>query len=282
MTFRYFPLDGTDFRLTMGLQALRDRSFLDIDSQYAKDITEKRRLLGDCRDQVFAETDDTDQAQQQIHCLISEDLTTHHSKVTLAETLGEEPSPLVRAALMVQEDLVLMREAPEGYILAAACVCFPTGWNLTEKVGRPMQSIHQPVPGLNDRLGSPIDRFFHNLKPGKKVERFNWGLYDSNALFQPGWWRDERPVDRSITAENIGEKIFFRVERQTLQRLGNSGDILFTIRIFNNSLAEICVDRNRTECLLHGLQTMETDMRDYKSLPRYEALITDYLKKALT
>lgn len=282
MTFRYFPLDGTDFRLTMGLQALRDRSFLDIDNQYAKDITEKRRLLGDYRDQVFAETAGTDQAQQHIYRLISEDLATHHSRVTPAETLGEEPSPLAQAALMVQEDLVLMREAPEGYILAAACVCFPTGWNLAEKVGRPMQTIHQPVPGLNDRLGSPIDRFFRNLKPGKKVERFNWGLYDSNALFQPGWWRHERPVDCSITPENIGEKIFFRVERQTLQRLGNSGDVLFTIRIFNNSLAEICVDRNRAGCLLHSLKTMETDMRDYKSLPRYETLITDYLKEALT
>lgn len=281
MTARYFPLDGTDFRLTMGLQALRNRSFLDIDSQYVQDITEKHRLLNDHRDHVFAETDGTDAAQQHIYHLISGELTKHHSETPQPEKSDGEASPLVRAALIVQEDLVLMREAPDGYILAAACVCFPTGWNLVEKIGRPMQTIHQPVPGLNDRLGSPIDRFFRNLRPGKKVERFNWGLYDSNVLFQPGWWRHDRAVDTSIASKNIGDKIFFRVERQTLQRLEDSMDILFTIRIFNNSLAEICMDLSRAERLLHGLQTMGPDMRGYKSLPRYQALIMDYLERTL-
>ena len=280
MTVRYFPLDGSNFRLTMGLQALKTRSFLNINEHYEEDIAEKRRLLREHRDQVFAETEETAEAQQHIYRLIAEELANHHPETTPKES-EDDSSPLVRAAMMVQEDLVLMREAPNGHILAAACVCFPTGWNLVEKVGRPMQAIHQPVPGLNDRLGSPIDRFFRNLRSGKKVERFNWGLYDSDKLFQPGWWRHDRPVNHSITSENIGEKIFFRVERQTLQRLQSSGNILFTIRIFNNSLAEICADSSRTERLLHGIQTMGEDMRAYKSLPRYQALITDYLEKAL-
>ncbi|MEX0583978.1 MAG: heme-dependent oxidative N-demethylase subunit alpha family protein, partial [Sneathiella sp.] len=134
--------------------------------------------------------------------------------------------------------------------------------------------------GLNSRIGKPIDRFFRNLRAGKKVERFNWGLYDSSALFQPSWWREERAVDTSIARENVGSKIFFRVERQTLQRLGEDPDILFTIRIFNNSLAEVCESGSRAKRLLHGLQTMNADMRAYKSLPRYEHLITDYLKQA--
>jgi hypothetical protein len=281
MTVRYFPLDGNDFRLTMGLQALKNRSILDIDEYYAEDIAEKRRLLREHRDHVFAEIDATEEAQKQIYQLVFDDLADHHPGVK-AERFLDEPSPLVQAAMIVQEDLVLMRATEEGYILAAACVCFPTGWNLVEKIGRPMQTVHQPVPGLNDRLGSPIDRFFRNLRPGKKVERFNWGLYDSDKLFQPGWWRHDRPVDPSITSNNIGDKIFFRVERQTLQRLGSRNDILFTIRIFNNSLSEICKDRSRGERLLHGVQTMGRHMRDYKSLPRYQTLITDYLKKALS
>lgn len=281
MTVRYFPLDGSDFRLTMGLQALRDRSFLDIDDHYKDDIAEKRRLLAEHRDLVFAETEGTDEAQRETHHLISNELAAKHPEITPATGKLKETNPLVRTALLVQEDLVLMRESSDGYILSAACVCFPTGWNLIEKVSRPMLFIHQPVPGLNDRLGSPIDRFFRNLKPGKRVERFNWGLYDSSELFQPGWWRSNRPVNVSITAKNVGEKIFFRVERQTLQRLQNSKDILFTIRIFHNSLAEICENKHRAERLLHGLQTMDPDMRDYKSLPRYQVLISDYLERAL-
>ena len=281
MSLRYFPLDGTDFRLSMGLQALKTRSWLDVDGGYNRDIAEKQRLLRLHRDQVFAETEDTLTTQTNILALVTDEITANHPEILPITESENEPSPLVRAALQVQEDLVLMRATADGYVLAAACVCFPTGWDLIEKIGRPMQTIHQPVPGLNDRLGAPIDRFFRNLKPGKKVERFNWGLYDSDTLFQPDWWRSNRPIDTSVNAENIGEKIFFRVERQTLQRLKESSDILFTIRIFNNRLAEVCENTGHSERLLHGLQTMSPQMRHYKSLPRYEAQITDYLQKAM-
>lgn len=280
MSLRYFPLDGTYFRLSMGLQALRSRSFLDIDQGFSRDLAEKKRLLDEYRDHVVAETDGTRTAQNEILTLIETERNAHHPDAPAPIIPEGESSPLVEAALHVQEDLVLMRESPDGYILAAACVCFPTGWNLVEKIGRPMQSIHQPVPGLNDRIGAPIDRFFRNLKPGKKVERFNWGLYDSDTLFQPGWWRRDRSVDRSITAENIGERIFFRVERQTLQRLPNASDILFTIRIFNNSLSEICESQDRAARLLNGIETMGADMQRYKSLPRYKSLLMDFLGKA--
>ncbi|MBO0332452.1 DUF3445 domain-containing protein [Sneathiella sp. CAU 1612] len=281
MTLRYFPLDGSDFRLTMGLQALRDRSFLDIDEHYENDIAEKRRLLVKHRDLVYSDTEGTQAAQEKIHHLVRHELAAKHPEIAPSTEPQVEESPLVRAALLIQEDLVLMRESSDGYVLAAACVCFPTGWNLIEKAGQTIKFIHQPVPGLNDRLGSPIDRFFRNLKSSKRVERFNWGLYDSSELFQPGWWRSNRPVDMSISAKTVGEKIFFRVERQTLQRLHDSKDILFTIRIFHNSLAEICGNKDRAERLLHGLQTMDPHMRAYKSLPRYEKLIMDYLGRAL-
>ena len=280
MSLRYFPLDGTDFRLSIGLRALRDRSWLETDRRYAQDITKKKALLKSHRDEVFAETPESRPAQNETLDLIKRELETNHSDVALIAECKSEPSSLVRASLLVQEDLVLMHETNEGYILSAASVSFPTGWNLTEKVGKTMQAIHQPVPELNTEIGTPIDRFFKNLKLGKKVERFNWGLYDSDALFQPSWWRQERSVDPSITSANIGEKIFFRVERQTLQRLPSGYDILFTIRIFNNSLAEVCKSKARAERLLHALRTMGTDMREYKSLPRYEPLITAFLEKA--
>ncbi|WP_339634266.1 DUF3445 domain-containing protein [uncultured Sneathiella sp.] len=280
MSLLYFPLDGTDFRLSMGLQALRGRSWIDTDQNHGRDVAEKSRLIQDHRNQVFAETSGSLSAQHKILDLVRNEVAANHRNITPLASIKEEPSPLIQAALAVQEDLVLMRETDDGYILAAACVCFPTGWNLAEKVGKVMQTIHQPVPGLNPRLGKPIDRFFRKLRAGKQVERFNWGLYDSDALFQPGWWRRKRAVDTSINCHNVGEKIFFRVERQTLQRIDDDPDILFTIRIFNNSLAEVCEDRARAKRLLHGLQTMNADMRGYKSLPRYEQLIAKYLEQA--
>ncbi|MAL78979.1 MAG: hypothetical protein CMN55_07665 [Sneathiella sp.] len=278
MSLRYFPLDGADFRLTMGLQALRERSWIEPDHNYHKDISGKQRLLRIHREKVYANLPQTDAAEADILSLVQKELAQFHPTLIPPAVGQEEKNALVRAALMVQEDLVLMRDGGKGdYLLAAAAVFAPTGWDLAEKIGRPMRFIHAPVPELNARIGSPIDRFFRNLKPGKKVERFNWGLYDSDAPFQPAWWRKERTADPDISVENIGRKLFFRVERQTLQRLPGSSDILFTIRVFSNPLAHIAEDKHRAACLLRALETMERDMRRYKSIARYEKELRTYL-----
>ncbi|TNE36898.1 MAG: DUF3445 domain-containing protein, partial [Alphaproteobacteria bacterium] len=258
-------------------------SWLDEDENYLADLAEKRRLITEHRGKVFAEMPESRAAQRDILKLITTELAEAHPGVMAPAPAFKDDAPLLAAAELVQEDLVLMRKSethPGEYYLAAAAVCFPTGWNLTEKVGKVMRAIHHPVPDLNAAIGNPIDRFFRNLKPGKKVERFNWGLYDSAQLFQPGWWRDSRPLDDSISAGTVGEKIIFRVERQTLQRLPDSSDILFTIRIFNTKLHEVCAEKARAQRLAHAIHTMPEAMKDYKSLPRYLTLIEDYVGAA--
>ncbi|PHQ71199.1 MAG: hypothetical protein COB93_03680 [Sneathiella sp.] len=279
MSLRYFPLETTDYRLTMGLKALKDRSWLEVDTNYSQDIAEKQRLLAAHPDSVYGETDGTYAAQRHILELVQTELTNFRTDISKRSLHPTEP-PLIAAAKLVQEDLVLMRKQGTDYVLAAACVCFPTGWNLIEKVGQTIRHIHRPVPGLNNQIGMSIDKFFDRLKPGRIVERFNWGLYDSAALFQAGWWRAERPVNRAISPENIGEKIHFRVERQTLQRLADTPDILFSIRIFNTPLAEVVETPERAAQLDHALRTMPKDMLEYKSIRRYEGLIQDYVSQA--
>jgi hypothetical protein len=277
MSLRYFPLEDTDFRLKMGLQALKS-SWLDPDEYHAPDLTEKKRLLYNMRNKVYAAVEGTEAAQEIILKLVQDELTSAHPQIHQSHGIAAKNDPsLIRAASLIQEDLVLMRQKDEDYILAAACVCFPTGWNLEEKIGRSMHHIHDPVPDLNSSIGDPIDRFFRNLKPGKIVERFNWGLYDSDALFQSADWREDRPIENSITADTIGEQIFFRVERQTLQRLEERDDILFTIRIYNTSLAEVTNESKRARQLQHALKTMGKDMQHYKSFPRYDLLIKNYV-----
>ncbi len=275
MSLRYFPLEDSDFRLKMGLRALKG-SWLDPDEDHARDLEEKHHLLATERDKVYAAVEGTDEAQETILDLVCQELTKSHSQISTSVNDIHDPG-LIRAASLIQEDLVLMRRKDDDYILAAACVCFPTGWNLNEKVGHSMRHIHDPVPDLNSSIGDPIDRFFRNLKPGKIVERFNWGLYDSDALFQSADWRENRPIDNSITADTIGEQIFFRVERQTLQRLEESDDILFTIRIYNTALAEVTDDTARARKLQHAVRTMGEDMQHYKSFSRYALLIKIYL-----
>ena len=274
---RYFPVETGDFRFSMGLKPIRERSWLDVDNHYASDIKLKSDLLARHRDAVFATTTSADMAERDILKLVTEELANAYPDIT--PPVNNEENPLLKAALMVQEDLVLMQEGEGGsYDLTAASVSFPTGWNLSEKVGRPMQEIHNPVPDLNPAIGKSIDKFFQNMKPGKIVERFNWGLYDDDALFQPEWWRDRQPKKPEITLETIGEKFYFRIERQTLQRLPTPKSALFTIRIFNTPLGEVISDPVRKETLKHSLKTMPDAMRRYKTVAKYEDLLFRYLE----
>lgn len=264
----------------MGLKPVKERSWLDIDDHYASDIKLKTGLVSDYRDAVFATTERAKEGSEEILDLVQQELNSAYPDLSAPDI--EAGDPLLNASLLVQEDLVLMQEGENGeYDLTAASVCFPTGWNLTEKVGKPMRVIHDPVPDLNPAIGHSIDKFFQNMKPGKVVERFNWGLYDNDALFQPNWWREQQPKKDEITIETIGSAFYFRVERQTLQRLTTEKSALFTIRIFNTTLEDLVGTETYRATLLHSLTTMPDAMRRYKTVARYEDLIFQYLNNPL-
>jgi len=279
MSPRYFPIEEKDYRLTLGLRALHDHSWLEIDTDYRQNIAEKQRLFEVHPDKVFVASDGTAPGQKAILELVQNELAVRYPEIYLPEA-PPAPNSLLTAAMLVQEDLVLMQKNADAYRLTAASVSFPTGWNLEEKLGSSISDIHGPVPDLNPQIGPAIDQFFDRLELGRIVERFNWGLCGSDALFQAGWWRDEQSVDDYISLKNIGDKIFFRVERQTVQRTGNGEDVLFTIRIFNSSLADTAKNPVRATRLLHALNTMPEDMQRYKTISNHKPLIKDYLAAA--
>ena len=276
MALPYFPIEEGDFKLTMGLQPLNDDSWIEIDANYERETRLRRSLLQDQRAAVFATTAAAAASEADVYGRVLDNLKTHHPDICATTPLTDD-NDLLKAASLVQEDLVIMQETPTGFMLSAAAVCFPSAWNLAQKVGRDMRHIHAPVPGVNDGIGKSIDLFFNNMKQTKKVQRFNWGLYDREDLFQPLWWRENQP-SADITADTLGDHLFFRVERQTLQRLTDSRDTLFTIRIFNTPLCEVAEDPIRAQRLYHHLKTMPDDFKAYKSISRYEDLILDYLR----
>ena len=85
---------------------------------------------------------------------IQEDKSLASAQTTF-EMAARALHPLELAGRLVQEDLCVMQAALEDaenageYRLTAAALCFPTRWNLREKIGHPMSEIHNPVPGLS-------------------------------------------------------------------------------------------------------------------------------------
>lgn len=281
------PYDGSSTPFSIGLKPLDPARWLEIDAHYEAYLAEKHRLVTAMRDRVFVAEDGTEGAQAEVFSLVRDALVggfpslfpgTRQWEAALAalDAVGAsgEP-PLLAASLAVQEDLVLMRKGGTGWRLAAASLCFPSSWTLSEKFGLAIDDIHGPVPGFGrgNRAAMLINRIFDNLKAGHPAERLNWSLQADAALYKPlsGLQREERAVARPprFPGDDPAGAAFIRVERQALTRLPRSGDILFTIRIFLDPMRVLAGHADRAR-LCRGfaaqLRALDAAQLDYKGL----------------
>lgn len=180
-----------------------------------------------------------------------------------------EIDPLELAGRMVQEDLCLI----QGGIFTAASLCFPSRWRLADKIGKPLTSVHGPVPIYPDRLAAPVDRFLRHLKPNHIAARLNWSMLDDPSLFQPnGKWRSDTAPQ--ITADTAGDHLYLRVERQTLRRLPKTQAILFGIRVHVYRLTDVIDHCERASALASAIRALPASILHYKSLnPFHDAVL---------
>lgn len=254
VTPAHTPYGGSSKPFSIGLKPIEQAAWIEIDDALPAYLAEKRRLYSDLAGAVFVAEPATEQSQQEVLDRLADFLPARHpgvysrngGTISIAGTsdpvrLDARPeAPLITASLLVQEDLVLMRSGADGWRLAAASVCFPSSWTLTEKFGRPLEQIHIPVPGFgpDTRMATVIRRIFDNLQPGQPVERFNWSLATDDRLYQPVLEVQKTAgAPQDIVRFGSPAATFIRVERQTLTRMPVSGDILFTIRIHVDPLA---------------------------------------------
>jgi hypothetical protein len=164
----------------------------------------------------------------------------------------------------VAEDLLILRASGDQELIAGH-LCFPNGWCLNEKMGRPLLAIHDPVPGYAETLGEPTRNLLARLKPGRPVGRLNWGMKPTGRLDLSSRWNDwVRFANSEVTPENAGDRCYLRVERQTLTALPDSGCVLFTIHTYQQTLATLSPAQQQ---LLRGvLETTPPAMADYKGL----------------
>jgi dimethylamine monooxygenase subunit A len=234
------PYDGSAKPFTIGLKPLDPAEWIEIDHNLKIYLTEKQRLYSEERDNVLAAMHGTKAAQLEILEMLVAYLPqrfpeTYRLNGTAMEIASGNfrvdlsNASLATAGLLVQEDLVIMGRSPEGWRLMAASLCFPSAWNLHEKLGRLMHEVHGPVPGFNKdtRNAGLIERMFDNLRVEQPVIRWNWTLFGEDTLYLPG---EEKRMTRRFGDGPVADHVFMRLERQTLRKLPKSGEILFTIR----------------------------------------------------
>jgi len=168
---------------------------------------------------------------------------------------------LLATGQSLEPDFLLLKHGDDGPRLVAGCVCFPSSWSLAEKMGRPVEWIHDVVPGLNQQLGARIGTFLRRMAPGIAWQRANWGLSRSSELNQ----HPERKLPR-LDATVTEDDVWLRVEEQALVALPRTQGVLFGIRIAVYPLAQVKEAPAALAGLRRALQTMSDEMAGYKNL----------------
>lgn len=279
----------------MGLKPLQLQDWIEIDAAFAEQLSRKQALLTQRYNDVFVQLPHSEAAQQEVLQLLIAHLLHYfpqhyqqqghnlHNRITDQEWCIADfgANPLDLAGRLVQEDLCLMLPIENQYVLAAASVCFPSRWSLQEKFGQPIADIHQHVPGYAEALERPVNHFFDRLKPDYPGYRLNWGIVDSPDLFLDQH-KGNTAFDPTITPENAGERLWLRVERQTLRRLPISNGVLFTIRTYVHPLNQLTGNSEVAHQLKLAVQQIPTAMQIYKNLLPVRSALVSYLERMET
>jgi dimethylamine monooxygenase subunit A len=274
--------------LIMGLKALDLHDWIEVDDQFVAQLAERRRLLGDRRDEVLAALPGSEAGQREVLELLLDHLPARFPEIYRRSTdaienlaTGErflitEHGKIELAGRLVQEDLCLMSAGENGYRLVAGVLCFPSHWRLLDKLGRPLMGIHAPVPGFAERLGPTVDRFFASIRAERPVWRANWALVDTPELHLAP---EHRGKPAPVSAEDAGDRLWLRVERQTLRRLPRSGDVLFTIHTSVVPLADVLGTPAAAKALAARVRAMPEELARYKSIAPIRAPLFAWLER---
>lgn len=117
--------DGSQKLFQIGVKPLTDADWLIVDNRLTEYLAEKEQLLAIRRAEVFAAESDSEAEQAEVLALVTDHLLTRHPEFyrrsgASIEIAGrriplDAPDPLLTAARLVQEDLLLLRKAkPAG------------------------------------------------------------------------------------------------------------------------------------------------------------------------
>ncbi|MGV6801968.1 MAG: heme-dependent oxidative N-demethylase family protein [bacterium] len=288
----YTPYDGATQPFTIGLQPIPPAEWLKIDHHLTEHLSIKQKLLQTAKDKVIAEDASVQATGAELLTLLVENLSRYHGAThkvcrDAIEILPAQRTvpldldhPFAILAQLVQEDFCLIRQQEGKHYFVAAALCFPSSWALADKIGRPLEAVHAPVPGYEGQMSSRVNLMFSRLPPDRIIWRMNWSLDEGPDLYRPVPHDHEKWL---VAGADPLEQVFIRVERQTIRRLPQSGDIVFSIRIFTDALKLITRPENKD--LLHGLieqlSNLTPEQNNYKGLGRARDPLLQRLRQML-
>ncbi|PYH83191.1 hypothetical protein BO82DRAFT_332656 [Aspergillus uvarum CBS 121591] len=295
--FRY----GPKYFVTMGLRSMKWDEWIELDNHYLRYHADKAKRIEErgakcCRTHPEA-MDAAIELLEELTTFLPEryptlfrktptgitNLATHETFNTTQRPLPEDP--MQTCARLVQDDLAIMLERPDGeYYLLAGAVLLAGFWRLEDKYGMRLSEIHTSgaVPQYTEKLERGMLNFFRRLRPQDPVVRNNYFIQVDDAL---AWSHSIGSEDAAEVSWNTAQKNkaiehhYFRSERQSLRRLPKSGAVVFTIRTYFEPITKVVEEPYVPGRLASAIRSWGDDVSRYKGKEKYEEVLLEFLDR---
>ncbi|NDH48059.1 MAG: DUF3445 domain-containing protein [Acidimicrobiia bacterium] len=140
--------------------------------------------------------------------------------------------------------------------------------------------VQEDMALLVIRDGRPIDSFFERLSVDKPFWRLGWGVLDTDDPYQPMDGTASEPPPLPVVGDpTAGDRLFLRVERETLRRFPETECVLFTIRTYIRPLSHLVERPEDARRLAEALSQLPDDVRDYKQTTELTAAAVHWLSE---
>ena len=178
----------------------------------------------------------------------------------------------------LQEDFAVFCLNEQKDWLAAIHLCSPNHWAAAEKIGKPFDAVHAPVPDMEKTKNNYFKMLLSVIEKGP-FTRFAWGIATDTRLnhhpdapigVDADYWHG-----RKTDMQN--PKFYLRVERQNLIGFNKLNAFLFSIRTYFYDIDEL--EKEERKFLLMALETMSRETLAYKGLTDKMEILRSILKK---
>jgi hypothetical protein len=285
----------------MGLRTAEHEDWIQLDNQYPKYHADKAQRLAARGPKIAKTAPEAFPAAVELLEELAEYLPSRYPSLFRRTAVGidnlwsgesfnivERPlreDPIATCGRLVQDDLALMIERPDGrYYLLSGAIVLPGFWRLEDKFGMPLSEIHTSghVPQFREKLERGMLGFFARLKCKDIFSRNNYFIQVDDSLAWSWSIGGEDDADISwATAEKdrAVEHHWFRSERQTLRRLPKTGAICFTIRTYFHPIVDIAREDYVPGRLASAIRSWGDDVSRYKGKERYGDVLLEYLDR---
>lgn len=293
--FRY----GPKYNVTMGLRTVPPIEWIELDYHFPKYHADKAARLLERGEKCAKTHPDAFAAAIELLQELANYLPARYpsiykrtptgiDNIWSGETFNIEERPLQEdpmaiCARLVQDDLAIMIEQPDGqYRLLAGAILLAGFWRLSDKFGMTLSNIHTSgsVPHFRDKLENGMMKFFQRIKCDTFYARNNYFIQVDDSLpWSHSIGDEDQPAVSWSTAQKnkVIESHWFRSERQTLRRLPKTGAVVFTIRTYFLPVTEIAQEDYIPGRLASAVRSWDDKVGEYKGREKYGDVLLEYL-----